>query len=127
MEKEVPQPLRPRGSHPDYGEWGTWRGTSGSERLLSAGHIAAKTRSVCKMCNTGWMSDLEQRSKPLLVGMMKGQTRTLYLVSQRIVATWAYKTALMLQEAATSRNHPARRVFPASHYQHLYRYAEPPP
>jgi hypothetical protein len=126
MEKEVPELFQSRGPHPQYGEWGTWRGTAGNERLVSTKHIPTKTRCVCKACNTGWMSNLEELSKPLLVGMMKGRNRTLYLVSQRIVATWAYKTALMLGEAQMSRNDPLRAVFPATHYQHVFRYAEPP-
>src|SRR5262245_15817200 len=34
----------------------------------SAFHVI--TREVCKDCNTGWMNRLEQRSKPLMLGLV---------------------------------------------------------
>jgi hypothetical protein len=89
--KRVPELFVARPDHPDFGKWGTWRGQPNDLRFVSTDPLPTKIRCVCEHCNTGWMSDLEDLSIDILVNMMKGKKRTLYSVSQRIVATWAFK------------------------------------
>ena len=53
------------------------------------------TVRVCIDCNNRWMSVLENDAKPLIVDMWH-QPRTLDLTEQRLLATWATKTAIVL-------------------------------
>jgi hypothetical protein len=67
-----------------------------------------QARIVCAACNNGWMSNLETRASALLVpGELDG--RTLRQDEQALLATWAMKTALVLN-AAESR---LRRAIPS--------------
>lgn len=54
-------------------------------------------RVPCGRCNGGWMSQLEGRTKPILEAMMSGDAVVLDETAVRTVATWAFKTAAMLQ------------------------------
>jgi len=62
----------------------------------SALHII--TREVCLDCNTGWMSRLETKAKPVilaLAGAARDATRlTLTTAEARALARWAQKTAI---------------------------------
>lgn len=55
----------------------------------------ATVNSVCAPCNHGWMSRLEEAAKPYLVSMLKGHHRTYHRGGQKLLATWALKTALV--------------------------------
>jgi hypothetical protein len=90
------------------------------------GPFGIKVRCVCEKCNAGWMSDIETIVQPILTRMLKGESRTLYSVSQQLVATWAFKTALMLREATYPRADEERDRVPSSLYRHLYNHAVPP-
>lgn len=54
-------------------------------------------KRVCKPCNEGWMSRLEEDSTPILDPMIAGKSVTLSLVNQLQVATWATKTAMTFE------------------------------
>lgn len=57
---------------------------------------------VCKQCNTGWISSLENQVRPFLMDLMTGQ-RTLHALSAEerlILGRWAAKTAFVLSHAA---------------------------
>lgn len=43
---------------------------------------------VCKACNSGWMSQLQERVRPYLVPMLKGQKITLYKNGQTALCAW---------------------------------------
>jgi hypothetical protein len=57
----------------------------------------AVVKRTCELCNTGWMSDLEDQTKPVLVPLLFAEQPDFEITpeSQRILATWAMKTALM--------------------------------
>jgi hypothetical protein len=61
-------------------------------------------KNVCQGCNNGWMSDLETRAKPILLGLINMKTSLLQLpVDQRlVVSAWAIKTAFMIASAQQS-------------------------
>src|SRR5579864_1677920 len=65
-------------------------------RSHDLGSFAVK--NVCIRCNNGWMSRLESRAQPILLGLMKMQTSLLQLsVDQRAsISAWAIKTAFMI-------------------------------
>lgn len=50
-----------------------------------------RTRSLkvaCQTCNNGWMSVLQQSTKPVLLPLIEGQRAVLTREQQRIMATW---------------------------------------
>jgi hypothetical protein len=56
-------------------------------------------RDVCADCNNGWMSALEAQAKPVLTPMLRDEPKTLTVIEQHLVATWATKTMLTMQGA----------------------------
>jgi hypothetical protein len=93
------------------GEAQSWRG-----RLLDV-----KVKVVCATCNNGWMAALEAELKPLLQDLMRCETTLLTPVKQRRLATWVFKTALMIQKA-----NPGVPVIPDAHYAEFYERKVPP-
>lgn len=63
--------------------------------------------TVCGDCNHHWMSDLESHASPIVGPMLKGGTQGLSVEQQALVATWATKTAMTLDQSYT----PSERVF----------------
>jgi hypothetical protein len=54
------------------------------------------TAPVCGKCNTRWLSVLENDVQPTLAPLIRGEERALSVDEQRLLATWAVKTALTL-------------------------------
>jgi hypothetical protein len=78
---------------------------AGSVKWRSAGRDSrGKVKSACANCNNGWMSDLEGAVKPLLAAMMQDFLITLDRESQRFLAAWCAKTAMVLE--SVSRDGP---------------------
>ena len=65
---------------------------------------SAVTKLVCHDCNTGWMSRLESRAKPLLEPMMLGHPQTLNPSEQLTVATWACKTVVVFEATLSTED-----------------------
>lgn len=80
------------------------------------------TRAVCTGCNSGWMADLETRAKRLLDGPISGRGRALHRDGQTTLASWAFKTTLMFEQA----NPRDARAIPAEHYMAMYQERRPP-
>jgi len=69
----------------------------------SASQIATlRNKKICHSCNTGWMSNLEGASAPLLTPMILGRPRTLTQKEQLIAATWATKTVMVCEVSMNS-------------------------
>jgi hypothetical protein len=84
-----------------------------------------RARAVCRECNGGWMSRLEQQAKSILLSMFAaerpGSLLTLTASEAQVVATWAVKTAWMREESqagARATTEEMRRT--------VYRTASPP-
>jgi hypothetical protein len=61
---------------------------------------------VCLDCNNGWMSDLEDRAKRLLISLIDGQ-RTLFALGSEertLLARWAAKTAYLVSHTALQQD-----------------------
>jgi len=67
-------------------------------------------RCVCRGCNNGWMSQLEQAAQPVLQPLIAGQSVSLDETGQAVVARWAVKTAMVL-EAVDPRE---KRIYEAA-------------
>jgi len=56
-----------------------------------------KLKRICECCNNGWMSELEESAKPLILGVIRGvlELGSLSEDERRILARWAGKTAII--------------------------------
>jgi hypothetical protein len=78
---------------------------------------------VCEPCNTGWMSRLEGKSKPILTPpITRSGPFQLDAASQEIAATWAIKTVLVFQ--GTQATQP---LAPPHHFAQVREHERPPP
>jgi hypothetical protein len=70
-------------------------------------HIGAPlgvvVRRVCRECNHGWMQHMDNEVRPIIEPMLDGIPRTLSVLDQSTVATWATKITLVLQAANIGR------------------------
>lgn len=96
--------------------------TAIGDRRWDAPKIDIQVRRVCDPCNTGWMSEIETRTKPILAPMIVGDPDTALLspADQVGIASWAVKLALMLDFA-----HESDPIIPSSEYEHFYRLRHP--
>jgi hypothetical protein len=62
-----------------------------------AGKNPLITRYVCKNCNTGWMSDLENRVKPIIERFFFDDEVSLERCSQTTLAIWICKNAMVYE------------------------------
>lgn len=74
-----------------------------------------KVRIVCKPCNEGWMSKLENDVMEMLKLMMIGKPVMLRSNAKKHLAFWCAKTALVLDHL-----HPQHRIVPEAHYRELF-------
>lgn len=92
------------------------------DKERDAPNLDTKVKRVCKSCNSGWMSVLEDRAKPILSPMIVGEVPVrLPPSSQRVLANWALKTSLMLDFIFSSQP----RLYPASMYSSFFRDRSP--
>lgn len=80
---------------------------------------AAYKWPVCKACNEGWMSQLEQAAQRIMPGLIVGKPKRLTPYEQFILSTWATKTALVYDAATPPRAIPnevgSRRFYRLGH------------
>src|SRR5258708_31591639 len=57
-------------------------------RIRAGDHLDAQVRIVCSECNSGWLSQIQNAAKPLLIPLFEGSSCTLNQNSQELVATW---------------------------------------
>ena len=92
-------------------------------RKIIAKVIEITVDTVCRPCNHGWMSDLESKCAPLLKPMLKGEQRGLSLKQQTLLAQWATKTAMTLDQTVPLE----MRVFSPDEGKQLMDRELPPP
>jgi hypothetical protein len=59
---------------------------------------------VCPSCNNGWMSDLENATKDLLLGLIAGSPARLGIEQQVALARWAIKTSMVMEYTVGDRS-----------------------
>jgi len=64
--------------------------------------VELKVRGCCTRCNSGWMSDLEQEAKPVLLPLVAGAEVHLPGSAQSVIARWAIKTVMVLEFSSAS-------------------------
>jgi len=60
-------------------------------------------RFVCRACNSGWMSQLEGRAKPIVERLLDDPRVTLNTTNQTTLAAWTVKSAMVFEAL---RGHP---------------------
>ena len=70
--------------------------------------------SVCEVCNNGWMSQIENEAKPILIKMLRNKSFVLDKKSQIKLSTWAMKTILVSNHGNPAP--PAKQFIPFDHY-----------
>lgn len=66
-------------------------------RSQTFGNLATlKLHRVCHDCNNGWMSNLEKKTAPILIPMIRGETHELTIEDQRQIAAWSQMKCLTL-------------------------------
>jgi hypothetical protein len=85
--------------------------------------FTTEVNCVCELCNTGWMAELEHTAEHELHAMIEGKHQTLHGWRQSIAATWAFKTAIMIEQAGR----PDLRAIPPEIYTPFRQYLTPPP
>lgn len=75
----------------------------GNDSELLLPNPAQKVKAVCKTCNEGWMSNLEQNNIPLIGNLMQDIAFSLNGLQQYHIATWAVKMSMIGDFLA--RNH----------------------
>lgn len=65
--------------------------------------------AICESCNNGWLSQLEADVQPILLPMvLTADSVRLDALAQRLLATWAVKTVLLI-EIAVRQHYPTSR------------------
>jgi hypothetical protein len=87
---------------------GAFRMQRGDGPDIVLNKTALVTRSVCRTCNNGWMSDLEVDVQPILTPIFDDKPVSLDPNQQHLTSTWVTKMAFLL-ESTKGRN--ARNAF----------------
>lgn len=67
----------------------------GNDPLVLLANPQKKVKAVCKPCNNGWMSDLEESNIPLIGNLMQDVALTLDGSQQYKIVTWAVKMSMI--------------------------------
>lgn len=66
-----------------------WKAPIEKNKLKRQGHLfTTKFRVVCKDCNNGWMSRLEESVKPMFIRMIQGEKLSLQKSDQELLSRW---------------------------------------
>lgn len=90
--------------------------------------IDVEIYALCHKCNTGWLStQFEQKVGKWLQPSLLDTTREVILdpSQRRVTATWAIKTALLLELALAE--YRGEGFAPASHFEWIFENRTPPP
>jgi hypothetical protein len=58
---------------------------------------SGRIRCVCRTCNSGWMSVLQSRTKPILIPLLRGDRYSLRKREQGILAAWVTMFAMVAE------------------------------
>lgn len=90
-------------------------GSDGYSRDWKAPVFSATLKDVCQVCNSGWMSDVEELSKELVLPMLRDERVNLKKEEQLCLAIWGYMKVLTLE-----RVNVRTRVLPVAPFRALH-------
>ena len=77
-----------------------WKDQIESKQLKRQGHlVTTKFRIVCRTCNSGWMSELENEAKPLLIKVLNSDQLLLNEFDQKVLARWTAMKVIVDEHA----------------------------
>jgi hypothetical protein len=86
-------------------------------------YAVTKIAAFCEVCNTGWMSRLEEEASRVLGPMiLHGDARELSLRDQFIISAWAVKSAMVWDQVEPKRH---TVFFSEAQREHFYRRLRP--
>ncbi|GEP52333.1 hypothetical protein FNO01nite_30050 [Flavobacterium noncentrifugens] len=86
------------------------------------GHLGTRqVRNVCKKCNEGWMSEMEQKAQSMISEMIAGNSVTLAFDDCHTLANWVTMTMIMAEYIDTFT-----QAIPVIHRHFLYEFQMPP-
>lgn len=74
--------------------------TVNPDRNWEGAPAALTVRGVCKVCNNGWMSELETLTQPIVTPLILGESATLDIEEQITIATWGIKASMLWEPAS---------------------------
>jgi hypothetical protein len=90
-------------------------GSDGHVRVWKAPVFSATLKDVCQTCNNGWMCDIEELAKELVLPMLRDEAVRLGKEEQLCLAIWGYMKVLTLE-----RVRAPTRVLPVPLYRALH-------
>lgn len=81
-----------------------------------------KVRAVCQECNSGWMSRLETKTKPIVRRLTQGPGSAPSSEEMETLSSWTHKTFLMYDLWET----PLNRRYQSEDYENFYNIRRPP-
>lgn len=99
-----------------------WRGKEPDLHYMTRGHMGMITTKPCKLCNNGWMSELETAAKPIFQPLMRGIPRVITTDERLIITRWMVKTAMAYE---LMRGH-SPRYFKPRDYEALMLHGDVP-
>ena len=91
---------------PHYSQYSAWVHPTHTDAVQKKhpGDIhSRKPRIVCELCNTGWMSRLQETTKPILLPLIGGKKTELTPRDQRCLAAWCCMVAMNAEYVNTDR------------------------
>jgi hypothetical protein len=67
------------------------------KRRSGEGH-SGRLKVVCADCNTGWMSRLQNQTKPFLLPMVRGKQIPLFIRQQQLLSAWATMFVMVVEQ-----------------------------
>ncbi len=83
--------------------------------------IDLQVKQVCRSCNIGWMSKLEEDTIGIISAIHTNAKRSITSEEQQLLASWATKTAVMVQYVNTNP------IVPEPRRKWLFKNHTPPP
>jgi len=90
---------RGKGKYRERGTIELWSGDAETPRSWPGAKILVK--NFCEPCNSGWMSDLEGLTKPLITPFLRDLSVPLNRTNQQNLARWSIKTAIVLERVGS--------------------------
>lgn len=81
-------------------------------------------KNVCKSCNNGWMSRLEEIAQRVLAPIILDQSTTITVDDQPAIAMWTQKTALIAMLVSSEEERQNGYGLPPKLYHDLYKQRE---
>lgn len=83
----------------------------GDVRVWNPAPLKVTVRAVCQRCNNGWMAAMEREIQPLLLRILSGESFVLDQAAQTQLASWAFKTAVVMDQIAGTPSIPATDAY----------------